>query len=152
MLESDHQAPRMNDKARTDGVTFEPAANGWERVTAHNFGELIGPVWRKGDGLFGIVAAEKHGNHRGVVHGGLLMSLADQAMGMTGRRATGDQPHATIEINMQFVGAVKIGDFVEVHCNVVRKTRSVLFLESKLKVGDRVVAAASGLWKILGKD
>ena len=77
------------------------------------------------------------------------MSFADQAMGMTGRRATGDKPHATIEINMQFVGVVRVGDFVEAHCNVVRKTRSVLFIESKLKVGTRVVAAASGIWKIL---
>ena len=51
----------MNDKVTTDGETFDPAANGWDRVTAHNFGELIGPVWRKGDGLFGIVTADKHG-------------------------------------------------------------------------------------------
>ena len=79
------------------------------------------------------------------------MSFADQAMGMTGRRATGDKPHATIEMNMQFVGAVRVGDFVEAHCEVVRKTRSVLFIESKLKVGTRVVAAASGIWKILGE-
>ncbi len=139
----------MNDKAAAETPSFDPAANGWDRIRGHNFGELIGPIWRRGDNLFGIVASEKHRNHIGKVHGGMLMSFADQAMGMTGRRATGDKPHATIEINMQFVGAVKVGDFVEAHCNVVRKTRSVLFLESKLKVGDRVVAAASGLWKIL---
>ena len=81
----------------------------------------------------------------------MLMSFADQAMGMTGRRATGDKPHATIEMNIQFVGAVQVGDFVEAHCEVVRKTRSVLFIESKLKVGARIVASASGIWKILGE-
>ena len=37
------------------------------------------------------------------------------------------------------------------HCNVVRETRSVLFIESKLKVGGRIVATASGIWKILGE-
>ena len=41
----------MNDKAATTEAAFDPAAQGWERVKAHNFGELIGPVWRKGDGL-----------------------------------------------------------------------------------------------------
>ena len=56
-----------------------------ERVKAHNFGELIGPVWRKGDALFGIMTADKHRNHRSMLHGGVLMSFADQAMGMTGR-------------------------------------------------------------------
>ena len=139
----------MNDKAATEGEVFDPAGNGWDRVKAHNFGEMVGPIWRRGDELFGFVAAEKHRNHRGVVHGGMLTSFADQAMGMTGRRSTGDKPHATIEMNIQFIGAVQVGDFVEAHCNVVRKTRSVLFIESKLKVGSRVVAAASGIWKIL---
>ena len=141
----------MNDKATSAAATFDPAADGWDRVTAHNFGELIGPVWRKGDGLFGIVTADKHRNHRGMLHGGVLMSFADQAMGMTGRRLTGDKPHATIEMNMKFIAGVKIGDFVEAHCAVVRETRSVLFIESKLKVGGRIVASASGIWKILGE-
>jgi acyl-coenzyme A thioesterase PaaI-like protein len=52
---------------------------------------------------------------------------------------------------MQFMGAVELGDFVEAHCEVVRKTRSVLFIESKLKVGSRIVASGSGIWKILGE-
>jgi uncharacterized protein (TIGR00369 family) len=120
-------------------------------VRGHNFGELVGPIWRKGDGLFGIVTADKHRNHRGIVHGGLLMTFADQAMGMTGRRKTGEKPHATIELNMQFIGGVKVGDFVEAHCNVVRETRSVLFIESKLKIGAQIIASASGIWKILGE-
>ncbi|HXW41132.1 MAG TPA: PaaI family thioesterase [Xanthobacteraceae bacterium] len=141
----------MNDQTVADGLSFDPAAHGWERIKGHNFGELVGPIWRRGDGRFGIVAADKHRNHRSVIHGGVLMSLADQAMGMTGRRATGDKPHATIEMNMQFIGAVKVGDFVEAHCEVVRQTRSILFIESKLKVGARIVAAASGIWKILNE-
>ncbi|HEX4043777.1 MAG TPA: PaaI family thioesterase [Xanthobacteraceae bacterium] len=141
----------MNDQPVTEGATFDPAANGWDRVQGHNFGELVGPIWRRGDALFGFVAAEKHRNHIGRIHGGMLMTFADQAMGMTGRRATGEKPHATIELNMQFMGSVEVGDFVEAHCDVVRMTRSVLFIEGKLKVGARIVAAASGIWKILGE-
>jgi len=141
----------MNDKAAAAAAIFDPAAQGWDRVEGHNFGELIGPIWRRGDALFGFLAADKHRNHIGVVHGGMLTSFADQATGMTGRRSTGDKPHATIEINMQFIGAVQVGDFVEAHCDVVRITRSVLFIESKLKVGPRIVASASGIWKILGE-
>ncbi len=141
----------MNDQTMTQAKPFDPAAHGWERVEGHNFGELVGPIWRRGDPHFGFVAAEKHANHIGIVHGGMLMTFADQAMGMTGRRATDDKPHATIELNMQFVGAVQIGDFVEAHCEIVRMTRSLLFIESKLKVGERPVASASGIWKILAE-
>ena len=100
---------------------------------------------------FGFLSTEKHRNHRGIVNGGMLTTFADQAMGMTGRRATAEKPHATIQIGMQFIGAVKVGDFVEAHCEIVRQTRSVLFIESKLTVNGGIVATASGIWKILGE-
>jgi uncharacterized protein (TIGR00369 family) len=141
----------MNDKGAAEAASFDPAAHGWERVEGHKFGELVGPIWRRGDALFGFLAGDKHRNHIGIVHGGMLMTFADQAMGMTGRRSTGEKPHATIELNMQFIGTVKVGDFVEAHCDVVRQTRSILFVESKLRVGPRIVATGSGIWKILGE-
>jgi uncharacterized protein (TIGR00369 family) len=140
----------MNDVSATTQV-FDPAAAGWEKVKAHNFGELVGPIWRRGDALFGFLATEKHGNHINIVHGGMLATFADQSMGMTAMRATGNKPHATIELNMQYIGAVKIGEFVESHCDVVRTTRSIIFIRSTLKVGERIVAAGSGVWKILEK-
>jgi uncharacterized protein (TIGR00369 family) len=139
---------QMNDQT-TKTQIFDPAAAGWERVKAHNFGELVGPIWRRGDALFGFSASEKHGNHINIVHGGMLATFADQSMGMTAQRATGNKPHVTIEFNIQYIGAVKIGEFVESHCDVVRITRSIIFIRSTLKVGDRIVASASGVWKIL---
>jgi len=140
----------MNDVSATTQV-FDPAAHGWEKVKAHNFGDLVGPIWRRGDPLFGFFASEKHGNHINIVHGGMLATFADQAMGMTAMRATGYKPHVTIEFNIQYIGAVKIGEFVEAHCEIVRITRSIIFMRSTLKVGDRIVASASGVWKILEK-
>jgi uncharacterized protein (TIGR00369 family) len=138
----------MNDISAT-AKSFDPAAAGWEKVQAHNFGELVGPIWRRGDPLFGFVATEKHANHIHIVHGGMLATFADQSMGMTAMRATGGKTHATIELTMQYIAAVKIGEFVESHCEVVRITRSIIFMRSILKVGDRIVASASGVWKIL---
>ncbi len=97
----------MNDQT-TKTQMFDPEAAGWERVKAHNFGELVGPIYRRGDALFGFVASEKHGNHINIVHGGMLATFGDQSMGMTAQRATGNKPHVTIEFNIQFIGAVKI--------------------------------------------
>jgi uncharacterized protein (TIGR00369 family) len=138
----------MNDQTTTTHA-FDPAAAGWEKVQAHNFGELVGPIWRRGDPLFGFLATEKHANHINIVHGGMLATFADQSMGMTAMRATGNKPHATIELNMQYIGAVKIGEFVESHCEIVRIARSIIFIRTTLKVGDRVVGSGSGVWKIL---
>jgi uncharacterized protein (TIGR00369 family) len=141
----------MNDKPADSGAAaFDPARAGWKVVKQNGFGELAGPIWRHGDARFGFLVEAKHLNFADIVHGGMLATLADQAMGMTAMRATGNKPHATIELNIQFVGAVRLNDFVEAHCEVVRLTRAIIFMQSKLMVGTRLVANATGIWKIRG--
>ena len=39
----------------------------------------------------------------------------------------------------------------EARCTVVRRTRALVFMSAELMVGERVVAAAKGVWKTLGK-
>jgi len=123
-----------------------------EIIKQAGFGDLAGPIWRHGDARFGFLVAPKHLNFNNIVHGGMLTTLADQAMGMTALRANGNKPHATIELNMQFVGAVRLGEFVEAHCEVVRLTRAITFMQCRLVVDTRVVANATGLWKIRGES
>jgi uncharacterized protein (TIGR00369 family) len=143
----------MNDRPKiTEAATFDPAAHGWEVVNNTAFGDLVGPVWRRDEAerkLFGFVVAPKHLNRAGNLHGGMLMTLADQSMAIAARDATGSKRHATIELNTQFVGGVKLGEFVEARPEVVRATRSVVFMQVKMFVGGRIVLSANGIWKIL---
>jgi uncharacterized protein (TIGR00369 family) len=141
----------MNDKPAANETAFDPARAGWTMIKPIGFGEVVGPIWRHGDARFGFVVEPKHLNFADIVHGGMLTTLADQAMGMTAQRATGGKPHATIELNIQFVGAVRLGEFVEAHCEVVRLTRAIIFMQCKLLVGTRPVANATGIWKIRGE-
>jgi uncharacterized protein (TIGR00369 family) len=142
----------VNDKpAANQAAVFDPARAGWTMVKPIGFGEVVGPIWRHGDALFGFVVEQKHLNFTDIVHGGMLTTLADQAMGMTALRASGNKPHATIELNIQFVGAVRLGEFVEAHCEIVRLTRAIIFMQCKLVVGPRPVANATGIWKIRGE-
>jgi uncharacterized protein (TIGR00369 family) len=141
----------MNDKTPAEAAAFDPARAGWKIVKQAGFGDLIGPIWRNGEARFGFLVEAKHLNFADIVHGGMLTTLADQAMGMTALRATGNKPHATIELNMQFVGAVRLGEFVEAHCEIVRITRAIIFMQCKLVVGARAVANATGIWKIRGE-
>jgi uncharacterized protein (TIGR00369 family) len=143
----------MNDKpaaARVD--PFDPAGAGWEIFPNTAFGELVGPIWQRkaGDALrFGFVVAKKHLNRAGILHGGMLMTLADQSMAIAARHATGSKRHATIELTIQFVGGVQLGEFVEARPALVRATRSLTFMEAKMFVGERLVVATNGIWKIL---
>jgi len=146
----------LNDKpAVTEAESFDPASAGWEIVNGVGFGELTGPLWRREDGgrlRFGFAVAPKHLNRIGIVHGGMLMTFADQAMGITAHQATGGKRHATMELNIQFIGTVRLGEFVEAHAEAVRVTRSVVFMQAKMFVGARVVGTANGIWKILGEQ
>jgi uncharacterized protein (TIGR00369 family) len=143
----------MNDQPpKTAAPAFDPAAAGWTLQQSAAFGTLVGPFWTRADGTepsLGVVVHEKHLNRAGNGHGGLMMTLADQAMALAARRATAGKPHATIELNIQFVGAVRLGDFIAAHAEVVRVTRSVIFMRAKMLVGQRVVATTNGIWKIL---
>jgi len=143
----------MNDQPAAEAAPrFDPAAHGWAEIVNHTaFGDLVGPIWRNDQNgtRFGFVVAPKHLNRSGNLHGGMLMTLADQAMAMLARQAVGSKRHATIELNIQFVGGVKLGEFVIARPEVVRTTRSVVFMEAKMFVGARLVVTTSGIWKIL---
>ena len=79
----------------------------------------------------------------------MLMTFADRALGRNSWRAAGEKPVATVEFNMQFVTAGKIGEVFEIRPEIVRKTSSLVFIRGDVVCGTRTVATATGIWKIL---
>ncbi|MFA6268041.1 MAG: PaaI family thioesterase [Pseudolabrys sp.] len=131
---------------------FDPVAAGWQPYTDEGFIGLVGPFWQRPDGdsfRYAFMAQPKHHNRRGVLQGGMFMTFADRAMGMTCWYANERQPQATVQLDVQFIDAVQIGEFVEAKCRIVRRTRTLIFVTADLAVGTRVVATASGVWKTL---
>jgi acyl-coenzyme A thioesterase PaaI-like protein len=148
------EQPASLSRSADTSAAFDPAVAGWEPYRDEGFIGLVGPFWRQayGDGYrYAFRAEPKHHNRRGVVQGGMLMTFADRSMGMTCWYANERQPQATIQLDVHFIDAVQIGDFVEARCRVVRRTRSLVFMSGELMVGDRVVVTANGVWKTLGK-
>ena len=151
--------PDMNRPAGSAAIAdntaaYDPAADGWEVYRDEGFIGLVGPFWtrRSGDShQYAFLAEPKHHNRRGIVQGGMLMTFADRALGMTCWYANERQPQATAQLDMHFIDAVQIGEFVEAKCRVVRRTRSLVFMSGELVVGTRLVATANGVWKTLGK-
>ena len=134
-------------------ASFDPAAAGWKAGAADGFPGLVGPFWARRDGEgwhYAFTAGPQHVNGRGIVHGGMLMTFADHAFGLTVWEAAGRRPCVTIQLNVGFIEAVRPGDFVESRAEVLRQTRSVTFIRGLLVVGERRVAAADGIWKLLG--
>jgi len=134
---------------------MDPAAQGWKRFQWHqdDFPALVGPFWSKREGdawAYGLLAAEKHRNIHGIVHGGMLSMFLDQTLGIASWEASGRAPLVTIQLNTHFISAAKLGEFLECRASVLRTTRSLIFVRGQITVGERVVAAADGVWKRLG--
>ncbi|HEX5934755.1 MAG TPA: PaaI family thioesterase [Pseudorhizobium sp.] len=127
---------------------------GWVREIDDGFLGLVGPVYSQpfasGVGRFRFHAEAKHRNRAGFVQGGMLMTFADRAMGKTARQHDQDRAQATAQFDMHFLEPVRIGETVEIACTIVRQMRHLVFMRGDLTVDDRPVAAAQGVWKIIG--
>ena len=125
---------------------------GWVQVPTKAFGTLVGPFYRPPGGeslICGFLADERHGNKRGVVHGGMLATAFDVALGNACWEAAKQKPCATVQLNVHFIGALKLGEFAVLRSEVVKATRTIVFLRGTMTVGDRIVGTADGVWKIL---
>jgi acyl-CoA thioesterase len=88
-------------------------------------------------------------NPHGVLHGGVLYSLADTAMGaaLHSRLEPGEQG-TTLEIKMQYLAPVT-GGAVVAEATLVQRTRRTAVLEARVRAGgDRTVALATGTFYI----
>ncbi len=117
------------------------------------FEELVGPFYfrKEDDGVvFAVRALQKHANPNGVIHGGMLMTLADHTMGAMVWHSIGRRPCATISMEGQFLAGGKVGDWIEARAEFTRQGRSLVFVRGRLTVGERTLLTASGIWKVLG--
>lgn len=139
----------MSDTA----IPSDPSAHGWEPFDETGFPDRMGGVWRKADGegvSYGLLTDAGHLNRNGRIHGGAVLALADHALGHTSVDAGQGRKQATVQLDVQFVAAPMAGDFLVARGTVVRMTRALVFLRAEITVGDRLIATATGIWKILG--
>lgn len=132
----------------------ELEADGWVRADGSNFLNHIGPIWTKvedGKKRFGFVVEEKHDNTQRRAHGGMIMTFCDDAMGLSAQAVRPGEGLFTATFDCHFISGAAFGEFVEAHCEVVKSTRSLVFMRSTCMTADRVIAACSGVWKVLGK-
>ncbi len=131
-------------------------AEGWVRMGGTHFNATAGPYWVRKDEAgrqVGLLSEEGHGNgHVGTVHGGVLMTFADIALGMGVVDAANTRDCVTLQLQMQFVATAKIGSFITCRPELVRRTSQVVFMRGLIMAGDRTVASADGMWKLLDPE
>jgi acyl-coenzyme A thioesterase PaaI-like protein len=147
--------PSLESPDMTDTATEQLTSSGWTIAKTTGFVHLIGPFWQRVvDGVqqHALITEDKHHNRRGLVQGGLLMTFADRSCGMAARYVSGRQTLATVQLDVHFVDSGKIGEILFSVPRVIRTTRSLIFVTTEVIAGERCIATASGVFKILKDD
>lgn len=132
-------------------MDYDLETSGWHLDPDDGFVGHVGGLWRRdvaGQPQFAFIARDFHANRNGVVHGGMLMTFMDRALGQTARSTTGAARGATVSLTHQFLAPVGIGDLVELTPKVTRATARMVFMTGTAFVADAPVLSGQGVWRV----
>ncbi len=100
---------------------------------------------REGYARLSLTLEDRHTNPNGVMHGGVVTTMMDSALGAALGSLRGDaarrDPHATIAMNASFLAGARPGDRIVVEGRVLRLGRTVAFGEAEAR---RLPAGSEG--------
>ena len=100
---------------------------------------------------FTAIINENHLNAAGITHGGFIAAFVDAGAGSAAYKSADQNMCVTISLEIKFISPVKLGQKLVGKAKIQKKTRSMVFLTCELTVENKIVATASGVWKILIK-
>jgi uncharacterized protein (TIGR00369 family) len=110
--------------------------------------------------ILGLRLAKPHTNSRGLIHGGLIAALADNAMGYScgqvmdramGGGTGGQSSLVTISLAVDFIGSAQIGQWLAVESEVIRTGHTICFAQSLIKADDAAIARANATFRVVTK-
>ena len=131
-------------------------ANKFEQISIrsgfmkHNGGILFRTI-SDSEYNFKTTINDNHLNSAGITHGGFIAALVDAGSGTAAHRSAGQNSCVTVSLELKFISAVKLGEEIIGTTKIQKKTKSMIFLTCELVVDKKIVATASGVWKILNK-
>jgi len=120
------------------------------RRGSSRFLSSLGTLYAKGEGksvVIGLRIDERHLNTRGVAHGGMLVTLADSALGIVIAMArTPPYPMVTVNLTADFADVAREGDWVEARVDIQKMGKRLAFANCHLWVGEKRILRASGIF------
>ena len=138
-------------------IADEPP-EGFKRLPqGSGFNQYFGPVYGKlvdGKLRLGMRVGHRHMNPHGTCHGGILASFADMQIFVTEHqeRDLADTVKPTINLSIDLISPAVLGDWLESRTELLKATKSVLFLSTIASVDDRIIFRSSGIYKISKKE
>jgi uncharacterized protein (TIGR00369 family) len=120
-----------------------PLTEPWEPLYSKRTDEAV---------IIGLRLARPHTNSRGLIHGGLIAALSDNAMGYScGHRMGGVSSLVTIGLAVDFIGTAQIGQWLAIETDVIKTGRTICFAQCLVKADDVVIARANATFRVVPK-
>ncbi len=120
-----------------------PLTEPWEPLFARRTDKAV---------ILGLRLAKPHTNGRGLIHGGLIAALADNAMGYSCAQVMGGHSSlVTIGLCVDYIGSAEIGQWLAIESDVIRTGRTICFAQSLIKADDAVIARANATFRVVPK-
>ncbi|MFO1115335.1 MAG: PaaI family thioesterase [Beijerinckiaceae bacterium] len=111
------------------------------------------PIWsRRTDRaiVIGLRAAAPHLNSRGMVHGGLITTLADNAMGLSCAMHVEGAPRLlTANLTVDFLAVAEAGRWIEVDTTFVKPGRTMCFAQAFVTADGEICARANAVFRVV---
>ena len=114
----------------------------------HNGGLLIKKI-SDSEYQFKTKVTSNHLNRAGITHGGYIASIIDAGSGSAAHKSAENFPCVTISLEIKFIAPTKEGDEIYGISKISKKTKSMIFIVCDLECDGKIIATASGVWKIL---
>ena len=122
-----------------------PLTEPWEPIFSRRLPDRV---------IIGLYTREPHTNSRGMVHGGLIAALADNAMGLscvvvlTAQERKPEGGLVTVSMATDFIGAAKLGQWVAFDTSYVRTGRTLCFAQAFITADGEVIGRADARFKV----
>lgn len=126
----------------------------WKRHDLDGFAGLVGPLYtRRAESgrAYAMRAEARHLNPAGIVHGGMIATLLDQALSALAWEAAGRTPCVSVQLDTQFYAPVQEGSLMVVHGRVKHRAGSLMFVSGELTVDGKACASAEAIVKTIAK-
>ncbi len=122
------------------------------RPVSGGFLKAIGPIYVKredGRSIFGLLVEEQHCNGKDMCHGGMLATLADVVLGIGGMEQAGVSGFfITVSLTNDFLAPAPLGAWIEARVELLRATRTTMFVQGIFTVEGEPVLRSSGVFRL----
>ncbi len=96
----------------------------------------------------GLRIAPQHCNARGLLHGGVISTLADNAMGLACVLQMERSSALTVSLSVDFLAVGRIGQWLEVRAAPAKLGHTIAFADARIEADGAIIAKASASFRI----